>query len=408
MSWMFIGAVVALVAVLILMVVLPWLRRRPEQENLTQANIAVVKERLQELQREVDEGLLSEQDMRQASDEIKISLVEEQYAESKGSANASFALACGALLAIAVGATAYYKASNIKHLNDAQAAIDALPNLSAKLAEGQGENFTPEDFQQLTLAIRKRLQENPEDGQGWMYLGRIWMALNQTEEAYAALEKALHYSPDDENVRMTYARALMMSDDKAQLENARRLLASLIDTNQQNDNLVLMQAVVAGRLGDKTLLADTLTRLEGKLPADSPIARQLTERLASLNGEPPVKKALTGFNLTVEITEEMATQLPDNAFLFVFAQDANSENRMPAAVLRLPLDNLPLTIKLTSENAMAPNYSLDQLSTARLIARISADQEAPPQPGDLEGSLEALVENGKVIDQTIVINKELM
>ena len=408
MSWMFIGAVVALVAVLILMVVLPWLRRRPEQENLTQANIAVVKERLQELQREVDEGLLSEQDMRQASDEIKISLVEEQYAESKGSANASFALACGALLAIAVGATAYYKASNIKHLNDAQAAIDALPNLSAKLAEGQGENFTPEDFQQLTLAIRKRLQENPEDGQGWMFLGRIWMALNQTEEAYAALEKALHYSPDDENVRMTYARALMMSDDKAQLENARRLLASLIDTNQQNDNLVLMQAVVAGRLGDKTLLADTLTRLEGKLPADSPIARQLTERLASLNGEPPVKKALTGFNLTVEITEEMATQLPDNAFLFVFAQDANSENRMPAAVLRLPLDNLPLTIKLTSENAMAPNYSLDQLSTARLIARISADQEAPPQPGDLEGSLEALVENGKVIDQTIVINKELM
>ena len=408
MSWMFIGAVVALVAVLILMVVLPWLRRRPEQENLTQANIAVVKERLQELQREVDEGLLSEQDMLQASDEIKISLVEEQYAESKGSANASFALACGALLAIAVGATAYYKASNIKHLNDAQAAIDALPNLSAKLAEGQGENFTPEDFQQLTLAIRKRLQENPEDGQGWMYLGRIWMALNQTEEAYAALEKALHYSPDDENVRMTYARALMMSDDKAQLENARRLLASLIDTNQQNDNLVLMQAVVAGRLGDKTLLADTLTRLEGKLPADSPIARQLTERLASLNGEPPVKKALTGFNLTVEITEEMATQLPDNAFLFVFAQDANSENRMPAAVLRLPLDNLPLTIKLTSENAMAPNYSLDQLSTARLIARISADQEAPPQPGDLEGSLEALVENGKVIDQTIVINKELM
>ena len=408
MSWMFIWAVVALVAVLILMVVLPWLRRRPEQENLTHANIAVVKERLQELQREVDEGLLSEQDMRQASDEIKISLVEEQYAESKGSANASFALACGALLAIAVGATAYYKASNIKHLNDAQAAIDALPNLSAKLAEGQGENFTPEDFQQLTLAIRKRLQENPEDGQGWMYLGRIWMALNQTEEAYAALEKALHYSPDDENVRMTYARALMMSDDKAQLENARRLLASLIDTNQQNDNLVLMQAVVAGRLGDKTLLADTLTRLEGKLPADSPIARQLTERLASLNGEPPVKKALTGFNLTVEITEEMATQLPDNAFLFVFAQDANSENRMPAAVLRLPLDNLPLTIKLTSENAMAPNYSLDQLSTARLIARISADQEAPPQPGDLEGSLEALVENGKVIDQTIVINKELM
>ena len=84
MSWMFIGAVVVLIAMLILLVVLPWLTQRPEQENLTQANIAVVKERLKELQREVDEGLLSEQDMRQASDEIKISLVEEQQTESNG------------------------------------------------------------------------------------------------------------------------------------------------------------------------------------------------------------------------------------------------------------------------------------------------------------------------------------
>ena len=408
MSWMFIGAVVVLIAVLVLLVVLPWLQQRPEQENLTQANIAVVKERLKELQREVDEGLLSEQDMRQASDEIKISLVEEQQEESKGAANASFVLACGALLALLVGGFAYFKASNIDHLQDAQAALDALPKLSAKLAEGQGENFTPQDFQQLTLAIRKRLQENPEDGQGWMYLGRIWMALSQTEEAYAALEKALHFSPDDENVRMTYARALMMSDDKTQLDNARRLLASLIDGQPQNDNLVLMQAVVAGRLGDKQLLADSLARLEGKLPADSTIAMQLTERLASLNGEQPAKATVTGFNLTVEISEELATNLPDNGFLFVFAQDANSDNRMPAAVLRLPLDNLPLTVTLTSENAMAPNYSLEQLSTARLIARISADQEAPAQPGDLEGTMEAAVENGKVIDQTIVINKELM
>tara|TARA_B100001245_G_C22889489_1_gene428244 strand:- start:1995 stop:3212 length:1218 start_codon:yes stop_codon:yes gene_type:complete len=405
---MFIGAVVVLIAVLVLLVVLPWLQQRPEQENLTQANIAVVKERLKELQREVDEGLLSEQDMRQASDEIKISLVEEQQEESKGAANASFVLACGALLALLVGGFAYFKASNIDHLQDAQAALDALPKLSAKLAEGQGENFTPQDFQQLTLAIRKRLQENPEDGQGWMYLGRIWMALSQTEEAYAALEKALHFSPDDENVRMTYARALMMSDDKTQLDNARRLLASLIDGQPQNDNLVLMQAVVAGRLGDKQLLADSLARLEGKLPADSTIAMQLTERLASLNGEQPAKATVTGFNLTVEISEELATNLPDNGFLFVFAQDANSDNRMPAAVLRLPLDNLPLTVTLTSENAMAPNYSLDQLSTARLIARISKDQEAPAQPGDLEGTMEAAVENGKVIDQTIVINKELM
>ena len=409
MSGIFITTVLVLVVLLVLMVVLPWLRKRPEQENLTQANIAVVKERLKELKREVDEGLLSEQDMRQASDEIKISLVEEQQAESSGNAKAGLVLSVGALCAIGIAGWAYLNASNISRLNEAQSALEALPQLSEKLAKGQADSFTAEDFKQLTVAIRKRLQQEPADGQGWMYLGRIWMALNQTDEAYAALEKAVQYAPGDSEVRMTYARALMASDDIGQLNNAKRLLSSLIKEQPDNDNLVLMLAVVAGRVGDAEVLANSLGKLKGKLPEDNPITIQLNERLASLTGNSNAADSgeKTGFELTVDIADDLLAKLPEGGFLFVFAQDANTDNRMPAAVVRMALKSLPAKIVLTTDNAMTPNYSIKQLARVRLIARVSLDDQAPAVTGDLEGQIEADVDVGTLTKQRIVIDKEI-
>lgn len=410
MSFGFYAAIFIMMMALFLLVLLPVIRlKKQPAESLTKANIAVVKQRLAELQREADEGLLSEQDMRQASDEIKISVVEEQQAESSGNAKAGIVLSVGALCAIGIAGWAYLNASNISRLNEAQSALEALPQLSEKLAKGQADSFTAEDFKQLTVAIRKRLQQQPDDGQGWMYLGRIWMALNQTDEAYAALEKAVQYAPGDSEVRMTYARALMASDDIGQLNNAKRLLGSLIKEQPDNDNLVLMLAVVAGRVGDAEVLANSLDKLKGKLPEDNPITIQLNERLASLigNSNDTDSAEKTGFELTVDIADDLLAKLPGDGFLFVFAQDANTDNRMPAAVVRMALKDLPAKIVLTTDNAMTPNYSIKQLARVRLIARVSLDDQAPAVTGDLEGQIEADVDVGKLTTQRIVIDKEI-
>ena len=413
MSWLEFGlSVAALVAVLLILIALPWLRRGAEQENVSSANVSVVKQRLAELEREVSEGLLTEPDMRQASDEIKVALVDEAQEENRTVTSGGLVLLLGALVALGVGSWAYSQANNLDRLQATQEAIDALPGLSTKLAQGNGENFTPKDFQQLTLAIRKRLQMEPEDGQGWMYLGRIWMALDQQDQAFAAYEKAIHYAPGDSNVRTNYARALMASDDKGRLQSARQLLSSLLQDEPDNSNLVLMLAVVAGRLGDEAVLASNLSKLDGLLPADNPLMVQLQSRLTQLRGETPESASeaqqLTGFNIEISISDELAAKLPENGFLFVFAQDANSDNRMPAAVLRMPLSTLPATVTLTQENAMTPNYSLAQLSEVKLMARVSADQEAPAVIGDLEGVMNSEVVQGNILDATIVINKEIM
>ena len=201
----------------------------------------------------------------------------------------------------------------------------------------------------------------------------------------------------------------MASDDIGQLNNAKRLLSSLIKEQPDNDNLVLMLAVVAGRVGDAEVLANSLDKLKGKLPEDNPITIQLNERLASLTGNSNAADSgeKTGFELTVDIADDLLAKLPEGGFLFVFAQDANTDNRMPAAVVRMALKSLPAKIALTTDNAMTPNYSIKQLKKVRLIARVSLDDQAPAVTGDLEGQIEADVDVGKLTTQHIVIDKEI-
>ena len=92
----------------------------------------------------------------------------------------------------------------------------------------------------------------------------------------------------------------------------------------------------------------------------------------------------------------------------MFAQDALSENRMPAAVVKMPLPSFPVTVTLTGDNAMIPGYSLAQLQRARLTARISVDEDVAPAPGELQGQLTEEIGQGEMISRELIIDKELM
>ena len=103
----------------------------------------------------------------------------------------------------------------------------------------------------------------------------------------------------------------------------------------------------------------------------------------------------------------MKEKVPSDGFLFVFAQDADSENRMPAAVVKLPLPAFPAEVELNIANAMLPNYTLAQLKNARLVARISVDDSVTTTPGELQGQVMSAVIDGQSVSQHITIDKEL-
>ena len=429
MSWSeFYIIVSGLITLVLLIVAFPWLRNKNHAKQDSLSNTQIVKQRLAELDREVQEGLISEHDKRQAVDELKLALVDESAFQSHKTGNAKLPLAIGAVLAIACGVIVYAQVNQMGRVTQASQAIEALPELSQQLASGNANNLTQQDIASLALAIRQRLREEPEDDTGWMYFGRLMLSIGQEVQAIEAIDKAVSLAPSNTANRITLAQALMTTGDVNNLERAQSILLGLLNDNPENDNLALMMAVVSAQLGDLENTQRFYKQVEGKLPADSDMAQRLVARIKELKGNTNEMAALqntgiepanvstaqsdsseaqTGFNITVRLSDDANTKAPKEGFLIVFAQDANSDNKMPAAVVKLPIEDFPVSVTLTTENAMMPQFTLATLSDVVVTARLSKDGNVAVSKGEWQGSVSASVTANEISSLSVIIDKEL-
>jgi len=436
MSWSeFYIIVSGLITLVLLIVAFPWLRNKNHAKQDSLSNTQIVKQRLAELDREVQEGLISEHDKRQAVDELKLALVDESAFQSHKTGNAKLPLAIGAVLAIACGVIVYAQVNQMGRVTQASQAIEALPELSQQLASGNANNLTQQDIASLALAIRQRLREEPEDDTGWMYFGRLMLSIGQEVQAIEAIDKAVSLAPSNSANRITLAQALMTTGDVNNLERAQSILLGLLNDNPANDNLALMMAVVSAQLGDLENTQRFYKQVEGKLPADSDMAQRLVARIKELQGNTSEMAALqdtaaeitdtptaqnasneakntsseaqTGFNITVNLSDEANIKAPKDGFLIVFSQDANSDNKMPAAVVKLPIEDFPVSVTLTTENAMMPQFTLATLSDVVVTARLSKDGNVAVAKGEWQGSVSASVTANEISSLSVIIDKEL-
>mgnify|MGYP001342289528 FL=1 len=443
MSWSeFYIIVSGLITLVLLIVAFPWLRNKNHAKQDSLSNTQIVKQRLAELDREVQEGLISEHDKRQAVDELKLALVDESAFQSHKTGNAKLPLAIGAVLAIACGVIVYAQVNQMGRVAQAAQAIEALPELSQQLASGNANNLTQQDIASLALAIRQRLREEPEDDTGWMYFGRLMLSIGQEVQAIEAIDKAVSLAPSNSANRITLAQALMTTGDVNNLERAQSILLGLLNDNPANDNLALMMAVVSAQLGDLENTQRFYKQVEGKLPADSDMAQRLVARIKELQGNTSEMAALqntgaeitdtptaqnasseaknasseaqsdsseaqTGFNITVNLSDDANTKAPKEGFLIVFAQDANSDNKMPAAVVKLPIEDFPVSVTLTTENAMMPQFTLATLSDVMVTARLSKDGNVAVSKDEWQGSVSASVTANEISSLSVIIDKEL-
>ncbi|WP_202941058.1 c-type cytochrome biogenesis protein CcmI [Alteromonas macleodii] len=436
MSWSeFYIIVSGLITLVLLIVAFPWLRNKNHAKQDSLSNTQIVKQRLAELDREVQEGLISEHDKRQAVDELKLALVDESAFQSHKTGNAKLPLAIGAVLAIASGVIVYAQVNQMGRVTQASQAIESLPELSQQLASGNANNLTQQDIASLALAIRQRLREEPEDDTGWMYFGRLMLSIGQEVQAIEAIDKAVSLAPSNSANRITLAQALMTTGDVNNLERAQSILLGLLNDNPANDNLALMMAVVSAQLGDLENTQRFYKQVEGKLPADSDMAQRLVARIKELQGNTSEMVALqntaaeitdtsiaqnasseaqsdsseaqTGFSITVNLSDDAYTKAPKEGFLIVFAQDANSDNKMPAAVVKLPIEDFPVSVTLTTENAMMPQFTLATLSDVVVTARLSKDGNVAVAKGEWQGSVSASVTANEISSLSVIIDKEL-
>jgi cytochrome c-type biogenesis protein CcmI len=442
-------------------IIYPWLKDRNAKKRFEVSNTNVIKQRIQEIKREASEGLIDPDEMQTAIDEMKVALAEEtafQSAQQKEAERASLSaksakipLIIGAVPAIFAAVWVYYDANQLAGLKDLVDARDNIDELSQRILVEPTNDVQADEFQKYALVIRQQLRKNPDDATGWQWLGRLRMTLGQTEEAASAFDKALDISPDAHDIRMKYAQALMMVGDEPSLQSAKRQVSYLVQIEPENRNYRLLLTVIAAQLNDSETAFVNFAFIKDQLSADSSLYLSLVTQLRSMGASEelldlgPSSTSLAGlggviqeakeinglnesntslqrsssaasqtsdniqkgFEITVSLSDDLKAKLPQTGFLIVFAQDAVSGSRVPLAVRKMSLPELPITLNLTTDDAMLANFSLQNAEKVNVTARISIDEDVMASSGELQGSIANVQVNDGIQAIELKINKEI-
>lgn len=299
-------------------------------------------------------------------------------------------LGAGLLLVLSSGALLGYQ-----HFGS-PGALDAASQVASPDANGQPQMSMAEAMS----ALEARLAQNPEDLEGWMLLGRSYRSEERFTDALRAFNEAQRLAPDHPDVLVDLAEAQALNAPQRVFpETALTLLHRAIDlqpAHQRAHWLLGIADMQAGRPADAAARWEMLLDL---LPADADARGSLIEQinsarqsanlpaLADTAPTAPAADASAGaahqIRIRVSLDPALQSRAQPDASVFVFARAAEGP-RMPVAVERLTVAQLPAEIVLDDADSAMPSMKLSQLSQVIVGARVSASGNAIPQPGDLE------------------------
>ena len=403
MTWFYLAVLVLLIFAFSF-VLIPSIRGRKHDVDdtpINDLNVKLARQRLAELQQERSAGVLSDEDYKQAEQELTMALATELRQQHASTTSSFSALWLSALFALSVSGVVYWQASGIGKVTEWHQAYNNLQPLARKILIDQDPTATEQEYMQLILAMRTQVHKNPQQWEGWLSLGKLYGALGYAEQAIEALTKALELKPSQVDVQYALAEAIIASEQQQQYRFAAALLQRVQEQQPQNLNAKVLYAL----LGEKTADSDEVVRrwqqVAALLDPSSDAYAGLQAKIRDLQGQ--------GTRLVVNfsVAPTLQSLIPDNATLFVLAKSAQGGPPMPAAVIKTQYDPAIRQVVLTEQDAMLADYTLSALQQAQVIVRISASGQAAKQNGDIEGIANLTLSPGTTQSVNIEINTEV-
>jgi cytochrome c-type biogenesis protein CcmH len=293
-------------------------------------------------------------------------------------------------------------AAGIVALAVAGYALTGSPGLaglgSAPPAAAAGDApVTEAQVAEIVEKMAQRLKEEPGNGEGWALLARAYSALGRHAEAVPAFAKAIELLGESAPLLVDQADAVAAANGGQFTAQALELVRRALVLDPGNVKGLALAGSAAFDRREYATAVRLWEQVESALPPDAPILPQVRESIAQARqaaGLPPagaaapVAKAASaaGANFVagrVTLSPELAARVQPDDTVFVLARPAEGP-RMPVAVLRRQVRDLPLDFRLDDSVAMA-GAKLSDHPRLVVVARISRSGQAAPQPGDLSG-----------------------
>ena len=298
----------------------------------------------------------------------------------------SWPLAIGLLVSIPVLAIVLYG-----RLGDPAAAAVAQ-------ASDGGHELSDPQIAAMIGALERRLEQRPDNAEGWALLARSDYALGRFPAAAEAYTKALALAPDNPDLLADYADTLGMTQGRHLAGKPLALVERALAIDPQHGKALALAATAAMEAHDPSKALAYWRRLAAQLPPGSDDATQVAAVIAELGGGAPdavntmrapgqrASAASNGGTISgrVAVSPPLAQKVAPTDTVFIFAR-APAGPRMPLAALRIPASELPKEFTLDDAMGMAAGTKLSSASEVIVEARLSRTGNALAQPGDLFG-----------------------
>jgi cytochrome c-type biogenesis protein CcmH len=133
--------------------------------------------------------------------------------------------------------------------------------------------------------LAARLEQQPDDVDGWTRLARSYIVLNQPDKARDAYARAARLRPDDIGLKQGYAESLIAAagdDAPAPPAEATALFRQILQAEPKNQMALWYVGIAEADAGHKDSARDLWSQLLAQLPANAPGREEVEQRLAAL------------------------------------------------------------------------------------------------------------------------------
>lgn len=256
--------------------ILPTLLRREQTETgdaKQRANVEVYRDQLSELESDLANGLVSKEQYQLDRDEIERRLLEDisagptdksKSAAAKPGRTAAYAVALG----IPLGAVLLY------WLVGTPAALSGVAQTAAQTGQ-----MTQAGIAANVAALAKRLEQKPDDPDGWAMLGRSYINLEKYKEASDAYARASSLKPQDADLLTEYAFAVAMANNRQLQGQPTELIRKALQLAPENPKALELAGSAEFQAKNYDQAIAHWQKLLAKTAGDAELSRTIAQRI---------------------------------------------------------------------------------------------------------------------------------
>ncbi|MAY42188.1 MULTISPECIES: c-type cytochrome biogenesis protein CcmI [unclassified Neptuniibacter] len=405
--------IAALTILAIAFVVLPFVRAKrlveaSTDEDRSQQNIEIFRERLAELENEKAAGNLEESDFLTLKTELERNLLSDVQGPESSSGKlqlTSQVLTTVMLLASMIPVAGIGLYSSLGRSADLEIALQQPKDPF---------NGQVPTLEQAIAQLEKELEMNPDNAEGWFLLSTTYMNQGRYKEGAAGFKKILTILPADApqyaSVNGQYAQALFFAEGSKITDGVRAQIDKTLEIEPLEITVLGLLGIDAYEKQDyEAALEFWLTALRN---ADGQTADSLRsgaikarDRLIEQGTEvaPIPELEIASISLKVDIDPSLKGQVSPEQTIFVFAREVGQ--RMPLAAVKLSVSDLPANVVLDDTMAMSPEATLSSAAAVEVSARISLSGQPQAKAGDLYGIITPVDVRGGDLPLQLIVDK---